>query len=87
MIFFLKIKLKKKKRKKQKFSPNNVRHQTTDSERLETTKKDKCPKHTPRQIIVKLQKIKFKGKIFEEGIGRKFLTYRGAKIGSTSDFS
>lgn len=55
------------------FPKINNRHQTTDAGSSEVTKQEKCQNTTPRHIIFKLQKIKYKEKIPKEKRRKKTL--------------
>ena len=44
-------------------------------------------KHTPRHIIIKLPKIKYKEKILKEKRGKERVTYKGVPIRLSADFS
>ena len=63
------------------FSPINVRHQSTDPGSSENTEQDKSPPH----IIFKLQKVKERNILKEDGGWR--LTYKGAEVRIASDIS
>ena len=44
-------------------------------------------KHTPRHIIIKLPKIKYKERILKEARGKETVTYKGVPVRLSADFS
>ena len=44
-------------------------------------------RNTPRHILIKVSKIKYKEKIFKAGRGKQQLTYKGIPISLTADLS
>ena len=44
-------------------------------------------KHTPRHIIIKLSKIKYKERILKAARGKERITYKGVPIRLSADFS
>ena len=42
---------------------------------------------TPRYIIIKMPKVKHKEKILKAAMGKQFVTYKGASIRLSADFS
>ena len=44
-------------------------------------------RNTPRHIIIKLPKIKYKDRILKEARGKEILTYKGVPIRLSADFS
>ena len=50
-------------------------------------KKLDTKRNTPRHIIIKLPKIKYKERILKEARGKERVTYRGVPIRLSADFS
>ena len=70
------------------FPQINIRHQSTDPERSENAKQDKCPQNIHLGIsLTNYRKSKIKKKILQDTTTNKHLTDRGTKVRITSDFS
>ena len=72
---------------KQKF-PNLVKEidiQVQEAQRVPNKMDTKRP--TPRYIIIKMRKVKDKGRILKAARDKKLVTYRGVPIRLSADFS
>ena len=59
--------------------------QVQEAQRVPNNMNPKRP--TPRYIIIKMPKVKHKEKILKAAMGKQFVTYKGASIRLSADFS
>ena len=67
--------------------PNLVKEKVTQIQEAQSPNQDEPPKPKPKHIIIKMAKGKDKKRILKAARERQLLTYRGAPIRLSADFS